>query len=312
MKTDRALALAAFVTVCIVWGTTYLAIRVAVASIPPVLLTGLRYTVAGTALLALMWMRGERVPRDPRTLGTIAFVSVLLIGIGNLAVVWAEQWVPSGTAALLVATAPFWATILELLQPEGERFSLRRALGMVIGFGGVGLLVTPGGAGGSWDSHFVVGALVIQVGSFCWQAGSVVGKRTLGGVAPLMSAALQMLFGGLILDVAGLAVGELGRFHPTPQALAGLAYLSVFGSILAYTAYTYAISKLPITTVSLYSYANPIVAVLLGWLILGEQLTRVSLLAMVVILAGMALVQTAGRRPAAAVVTAGRRQPDAA
>ncbi len=165
---------------------------------------------------------------------------------------------------------------------------------MVIGFLGVALLVTPGAAGGPLDTHFLLGALAIQIGCICWQGGSVHGKHSLGHVKPLVSAALQMLFGGLVLDIIGLAIGEAPRFHPSTRSLLALGYLTVFGSIIAYSAYTYALTKLRVTTISLYSYVNPIVAVILGWLILDERLTWVSITAMAVILSGMALVQTAG------------------
>ena len=314
MKRERSLALAAFLTVCVVWGTTYLGIRVAVASIPPVLLTGIRYTVAGVVLLALMRIRGERVPRDPRTLANIAVVAVLLIGGGNLALVWAEQWVPSGLAALLVATAPFWATILEAMRRDGERITLRRLTGMIIGFAGVALLVTPGGANGAFGPHFLLGALIIQVGAIAWQGGSVHAKRTLSKVPPLMSAALQSLIGGVLLDLIGLGIGEAAHFHPTTRSLVALAYLTVFGSIIAYSAYTYALAHIPLTTLPLYAYANPVVAVILGWLILGERLTWVSIAAMAIILSGMALVQIGERRAVkpAAIIPRPEEQKNAA
>ncbi len=291
MKHDRHLALLAFLIVCTVWGTTYLAIRIAVETLPPVLLTGIRYSIAGIVMLAILAAKGERIPRDRKTLGNIAIVGTLLIAGGNLALVWAEQYVPSGFAALLVAVGPFWATTLEALRKDGERISLRKAIGMVIGFSGVALLVTPRGAGHAFDAHFLAGVLVIQCGALAWQAGSVHGKHTLSSVSPLMSAAVQSLVGGILLDVAGLAIGDAARFHPSSRSIYALAYLTLFGSIIAYTAYTYALSKIPVTTMSLYAYVNPIVAVLLGWLVLHETLTATSLLAMTVILGGVAFAQ---------------------
>jgi drug/metabolite transporter (DMT)-like permease len=292
MKSDRALAYAAFATVCVVWGTTYLAIRVAVETIPPLLLTGIRFTVAGSLLLSILLARGMRIPRDRRTLANIAVVAFLLIGIGNLAVVWAEQWVPSGMAALLVGTGPFWAVAGEAMRSGGERIELRRGIGMLIGFLGVALLVTPGGAGNVWDVHFLLGAAAIQIGGIAWQFGSVRGKYELKSVPPLMSATLQMLFGGVLLLVLGVVAGEPARFHVNARTLGALAYLTFVGSVVAYSAYVFALSKLRTTTVSLYAYVNPVVAVILGWLILHERLTWVSIMAMVVILIGMALVQT--------------------
>ena len=296
MKKDRTLAIAAFVTVCILWGTTYLGIRVAVETIPPVLMTGIRYTIAGIFLVSLLRIRGERIPADPRTLANIAVVALLLIGVGNLALVWAEQWVPSGTAALLVATAPFWAAIFDAVRRDGERIRLRRTIGMVIGFAGVALLVTPAGAR---SSRFLIGALAIQIGSMAWQGGSVYAKHALQKVSPLMSAALQALIGGVVLDIIGVAIGEIPRFHPSTRSLIALVYLTIFGSIVGYSAYTYALSKIRVTTMSLYSYVNPIVAVILGALILHERLTWVSLTGMGIILTGMALVQaTRSAKPA--------------
>ena len=299
----NALAFGAFLTVCVVWGTTYLGIRVAVESLPPVLLTGVRYTVAGVFLIALLRIRGERIPRDPRTLANITIVALLLIGVGNLALVWAEQWVPSGTAALLVATAPFWATVLDALRRDGERIRFGRIIGILVGFAGVALLVAPSGAGHGFDSRFLVGALVIEIGAFAWQGGSVYAKHSLVKVPPLMSAALQALIGGVLLDIIGLAIGEAPRFHPTTRSLIALIYLTVFGSIIGYSAYTYALSKIRVTTVSLHTYVNPIVAVILGWLILNERLTWVSIAAMAIILSGMALVQLTRAQPVAVIET---------
>jgi drug/metabolite transporter (DMT)-like permease len=297
MKTARGLALIAFATVCIVWGTTYLAIRIAVETIPPVMLTATRYTVGGLIMLTICLARGQKIPHNGKALANLAFVGFLMVGVGNLAVVWAEQWVPSGMAALLVATAPFWNAIMEMLRSGGERTSLRRAMGMLVGFLGVGMLVTPSGAGHHFDMHFVIGALVIQVGSIGWQYGTLRGKYTLGGIPLFMSAGLQMLFGGSILMVIGLATGEASRFAVTTRTLSALAYLTIFGSVIAYSAYVYALAHLSTTNMSLYAYVNPVVAVVLGWLILDERLTWVSVLAMCVILTGVAVVQTSRARP---------------
>ncbi len=292
MTPERRLAYAAFAVVCVVWGTTYLAIRVAVTTMPPFLLTAARYLAGGVILLIVSILRGDAIPRDRRILGEILFCGVLMMGIGNLSVVWAEQWVPSGFAALFVGTAPFWVTLIELTRRSGERLDRRRAIGMLIGFLGVAMLVTPGGAGKAFDAHFVIGALAIQAGCIAWQYGTVRGKYALGGIPPLMSSALQMLFGGSVLFFVGALLGELPRFHVTPRTLGALAYLSLFGSVLAYSAYVYAARHLRTTNMSLYAYVNPVVAVILGWAILHEQLTWVSITAMVIILAGVALVQS--------------------
>ena len=298
MKREKVWAYAAFTVVCVVWGTTYLGIAVALETIPPLLLTGARFVAAGLIMLAIAVLRGDPLPREGRTLANLALIGFLLVGIGNLAVVWAEQWVPSGLAALLVATAPFWMVIIEMFRTTGERVSVQSAIGMALGFFGVALLVTPG-ATGAWSVPFVLGAVGIQIGGICWQLGSAHAKYNLRHVPLMMSSALQMLFGGAIVSVVGLAIGEGPRFALTPKTFAALAYLTIFGSVIAYSAYVFALAHMRTTHVSLYAYVNPVVAVFLGWLILDEPLTPFSLLAMVVILGGVALVQSGGRKPAA-------------
>lgn len=313
MKHPRALAYAAFAVVCIVWGTTYMAIRIAVETLPPLLLTGARYTAAGIIMLAIARFRGERIPRDRRTLANLLLIGTLMVAVGNLAVVVAEQWVPSGMTALLVATAPFWATLVERLHAGGERIDRQSGIGMLIGFAGVALLVTPQGSAGHLDPRFLAGALILQLGSLGWQWGTARAKYSIRGVPFVTSIALQMLFGGLVADVMGLAFGEGPRFVFTPRSLGALVYLALFGSVLAYSAYVYAIGHIPSAQMTLYAYVNPLVAVILGWLILGERLTLVSIAAMVVILAGVAVAQSGARRVrVAARVNAGIGEQQAA
>jgi drug/metabolite transporter (DMT)-like permease len=296
VKSDRALAYAAFATVCIVWGTTYLAIAVAIETIPPLTLTFMRFVFAGIVMLGFAAWRGERIPREPRVLLNLALIGFLMVGVGNLAVVWAEEWVPSGIAALFVATAPFWMAVLEALRRGGERIQPRTAVGMLIGFVGVALLVNPKGAGGAFDRNFVLGAIAIQLGSIGWQLGSVRRKYYLKDVPLMASAALQMLFGGIIVAIVAFAIGEPARLSFNTRTLSAFVYLTLFGSILAYSAYVYALAHLPTSKSSLYAYVNPVVAVILGWLILDEALTWVSVVAMCVILGGVALVQSNGFR----------------
>jgi drug/metabolite transporter (DMT)-like permease len=292
MKHDRALAYAAFAVVCIVWGTTYLAIRIAVTTMTPFLLTGARFLFGGVVLFIVAKLHGDAFPRDHRVLGNVVLCGILMVAIGNLSVVWAEQWVPSGFAALFVGTAPIWATLLELMRRSGERLELRRGIGMLIGFVGVALLVTPRGAGSAFDRRFVIGAIAIQLGGIAWQYGTLRSKYSLMSLPPLMSSALQMLAGGIVVTFAGVGLGELPHFHSTPRTFAALAYLTLFGSVLAYSAYVYAARHLRTTNLSLYAYVNPVVAVILGWLVLHEQLTWVSITAMAVILGGVAMVQS--------------------
>lgn len=295
MKHERAWAYAAFATVCVVWGTTYLGIAIALETVPPLLLTGSRFVVAGLIMLGIAKLRGERIPVDVRTLANLALIGFLMVGVGNLAVVWAEQYVPSGLAALFVATAPFWMAMIELFRRSGERVSLQSGIGMAIGFVGVALLVSPS-VSGDWNVKFLLGALAIQIGGICWQLGSAHGKYNLAHVPLLSSAALQMLFGGVIVTIVGFAIGEAPRVSLNGRTLAAMIYLTIFGSIIAYSAYVFALAHLRTSITSLYAYVNPVVAVFLGWLILSEPLTARSIVAMVIILAGVALVQTAGWR----------------
>lgn len=301
-------ALFAFAIVCLVWGTTYLAIRIGVETIPPLAMTAMRFVVAGLVMFAIARARGERIPTAGKTLGNLVVVGFLMVGVGNLAVVWAEQWVPSGFAAVLVATAPFWMALIELFRTNGERVSMRGAIGMFIGFAGVAMLVTPKGAGGAFDAHFVIGALAMQLGSLGWQLGSAQSKYTLKHVPLLASASLQMLFGGVIVGIISIAIGEPARLHFTTRTFAALAYLTIFGSIIAYSAYVYALAHMRTSQSSLYAYVNPVIAVIVGWLILHEQLTWLSIVAMCVILIGVALVQTAARKRGNLSVVAASQQ----
>jgi drug/metabolite transporter (DMT)-like permease len=309
MKHERALAWLALAAVCLIWGTTYLGIAIAIETIPPLLMTGIRFLTAGLVLLPFVARRGG-IPRDAKTLANLALVGFLLLGLGNFSVVWAEQWVPSGIAALLVATAPFWMAFIETFRTNGEHINRRAWVGMLVGFAGVAMLVMPNANGGKWSMPLLTGALLIQVGSIAWQLGSAHGKYNLRHVPLLISATLQMIFGGAILIIVGLAVGEGARFAVTPRTLGALVYLTVFGSIIAYPCYVYALGHLRTTYTPLYAYINPVVAMILGWLLHNEPMTWISWIAMAVILGGVALVQsTAWKRVAAVppVVTESRK-----
>lgn len=289
---ERFGAYGAWAAVCFFWGTTYLAISVGLESFQPMLFAGLRFLVAGGLLFFVMSrQRNARLPVGREWLD-LGVVGLALLGVGNGAVVWAEQWVPSGMAALLVATSPFWAAALERLQKDGEQVGVRGLIGMAVGFGGLALLVGPQLFGANLNGKYLLGVIVIQVGCFFWQAGSVYAKRRPTGVAPMMGSAIQMLWAGVILTLVGTLAGEWGGMRFSARSMGALMYLIVFGSIVAYSAYMYAIQKLPISLVSTYSYFNPLVALVLGWLVLSEPLGwREGVLGLVILL-GVALVQT--------------------
>ncbi len=288
---EKWAAYGAWAAVCFFWGTTYLAIRVGLETLTPMLFAGLRFLIAGGVLFFIMnRQRNARLPKGREWLD-LGFVGLMLLGVGNGAVVWAEQWVPSGMAALLVATSPFWVVALEKLRKDGERVGARGVVGMLIGFSGLALLVGPQLFGSSVSFYFLLGALAIQVGCFAWTAGSAYAKHRPVGVSPLMGAAVQMLIAGAALTLVGTAVGEWGEISFSARSLSALMYLVVFGSIVAYSAYTYALQKLPLSLVSTYSYINPVIAVLLGWLVLAEPLDWRVGAATAIILAGVALVK---------------------
>ena len=297
MKHGKGLAYLAFFTVCFVWGTTYLAIRVAIETLPVFLFPGLRFTIAGLILMTVRLAMKDPLPRTAPEWGNLALIGALMIGVGNVAVVWAEHFVTSGFAALLVATAPFWMALMESFRATGERANARKVGGMAIGFAGVVILVAPELSGSKFDLRFLLGVLALQAGTIAWNFGSIRSKYHAPKTSPLMSAALQMILGGGMVALIGLANGDAAHFRFTPRTLGAFLYLVVFGSIVAYGAYVYALSHLKTSTVSLYAYVNPAVAVFLGWLILDEPLGWNAIAAMIVIFAGMALVHT-GRKPA--------------
>ncbi|HYY56990.1 MAG TPA: EamA family transporter [Pyrinomonadaceae bacterium] len=317
-RRERVIAYCALAAVFFFWGTTYLAIRVGLETLPPTLLAGMRFLTAGTVLFALMrgWRR-ERLPSGREWLYQ-ALIGLMLLGVGNGLVVWAEVWIPSGMAALMVATSPFWVVGFERLRSDGERVRLQALIGMLVGFGGLILLVAPGLFGETMSAGYLLGMAAIQVACASWSGGSVYAKHHETKVAPLMGAAVQMLFAGVAMMLLGTLLGEWRGLHFSQRSLAALCYLIVFGSIVAYGSYTYAVQKLPLSVVSTYSYINPVIAVLLGWLVLAEPLGWRMIVAMLVILGGVALVKTAAAKlsntsktPPQAVADEAAQQPEA-
>jgi drug/metabolite transporter (DMT)-like permease len=286
----------AWVIVCLVWGTTYLAIRISLESIPPLLMAAMRWIAAGSILIVLLKLHGEPLPR-PRAWPALAVLGILLLGFGNGAVVWAEQTVPSGLTAVLVATVPFWMVAFDAVGRGGEPITVRRALGLVLGFAGIVVLVWPeirvGGAGQRLG--FTVGVISSQIACVGWAIGSSYarhrGRTRASDENVLATAAFEMLFGGIVLLAAGLALGEASRLTFTPRTAAALVYLIVFGAIAGFTAYAYALKHLPIATVSLYAYVNPVIAVVLGTLLLQEPFGTRMIVGAGVVLAGIGLVK---------------------
>ncbi len=292
---ERKTAYAAWITICILWGTTYLAIRVALESLPVALLGGFRWMAAGLILTALLPLFGERLP-SVRSWRSIALTGFLMNVLGNGLLVWAEQYVPSGLAAVVVAMVPFWSVSVEALIPGGERLTRRTFVGLATGFAGIVVLVWPElTSGGEAGRMFVLGVLALQVGSLGWAIGTSYTKRHRLGGTPLASTALQMIFSGAMLMVIGTVLGEWGRVTLTPRTFAALAHLTIAGSVIGYTAYVYCLRYLPVATVSLYAYVNPIIAVVLGTLVLAEPFSARIVLAAALVFTGIAIVRMVPR-----------------
>lgn len=292
MSTDRQkkLAFLAWLLVCLIWGTTYLGIRVSLESMPPALMGGLRWTIAGTLLALYLVARGERLPPRSRW-GGIALMGFLLLGLGNGGVVFAEQWVPSGLAAVLVATSPFWMAAVEACLRDGEKLQPKTIAGLLIGFSGILVLVWPDLTLERADRRFLAGVIALQIASFGWALGSAYSRRHARNDHILGTTALQMLAGGLMMLAAGTVGGEWSHLFFTPRTTGALIYLSTLGAIGGFVAYSYALRHLQVSLVSLYAYINPVIAVALGVLLLGEQFDWRMATAAALVFAGVAVVR---------------------
>jgi len=279
----------------VIWGTTYLGIRVALETIPPLMMAALRWIAAGGLLVGVLAIRGERLPRR-REWPALALLGVLLLGFGNGAVVWAELTVPSGLTAVLVAMSPFWMVGIDAFMADGQPLTIRRIIGLLVGFAGIVMLVWPEIRVGESGRAFLGGVISTQIACAGWALGSSFARKRGRGHASdenvLATAALEMLFGGIVLLIVSLALGEAAHLRFAPRSTSALIYLIFVGAIGGFSAYAYALKHLPVATVSLYAYVNPIIAVILGTLILGESFSpRIGIAAMIV-LVGSALVKT--------------------
>lgn len=287
----------AFTAVYLVWGSTYLAIRVAIETLPPFLMAGVRFLIAGSVLYGWARLHGAPRPSFAQWRSAILIGGLLFVG-GNGGVVWAERTVPSGIAALLVASEPLWIVLLDWLPPRPARPGGRVLLGVGLGFTGVALLIAPWQAGGTAVDP--VGAVVIVLAAASWAAGSLHSRRAELPASPLASTGSLMLAGGALLTLVGLATGEPARFDPaavSAGSLAALAYLVVFGSLVAFTAYAWLVRNAPAPQVATYAYVNPMIAVVLGWLVASEPIGPRTLVAAAVIVGAVALLtrmRTAG------------------
>ncbi len=295
----RGRALVAYLLVCTVWGSTYLAIRIGVQDLPPLLFAGVRFAIAGAILGAIVLAMGDHLPRSARDWRIHAVTGLLLLLGGNAVVVWAEQFVESGPASVFVAAVPLWAAFFDVMIPGGtSAFTWRVGVGLALGFLGSALLagVTPG----ELLSSDFKGPVALTLASASWALGTVYSKRNPTDTTPFSGAAAQMFVAGIVMTVLGLALGEAEVWRFTASGIGALAYLVVFGSIVGFTAYAYALRHASATIVGTYAYVNPVVAVLLGWLILSEAVTVRTFAAMGLILGAVLMIQLAPKPQAPA------------
>lgn len=282
--------LLAFAIVYIVWGSTYLGIRVAVEAIPPALCAGLRFDIAGTLILMYALARGHRLPLSRRDWLSAAFTgSMMLIG-GNGLVTYSEQWVPSNQAALIVATSALWIAWFGTFGAKGEKLRPLTVAGLLLGFAGVAVLV---GGGISARTAPLLAYFALLLAPITWAIGSVYARRHPVANTPLVTAALQMLTAGIIMTIIGVVTGESSQIRWEPRSFIALAYLIVFGSCIAYAAYVWLVHEVTPALLGTYAYVNPAVAVFLGWLMLDETLTQTQVIGTLVILLSVIMVTLA-------------------
>lgn len=309
--------LSAFAALYLIWGSTYLAIRFAIETLPPLLMAAVRFLVAGTLLYA--WGRGRGAPRPTASQWRDAAVvgGLLFVG-GNGAVVVSQQWVPSGLVALLVASVPLWMVVVDWLWGSRAHPGGRAGVGLVMGFLGVGLLAGAPGVGGTRE---LLGAALVVAGSFAWAAGSIYARQADMPPRPRLWVGMQMLAGGALLIPLSALTGEFARFDPgavSMKSLLALAYLVVFGALIAFSAYIWLLGVSTPARVATYAYVNPVVALFLGWALAGEPLGARSLVAASIIIASVVVITSGppggvrrAPRPAAAPSPAAAPPPSA-
>jgi len=281
--------------VCLFWGTTYLGIRMSLETFPPLVLLSARYLLSGSILVSFAKARGLYLPRG-RELWATCFSGALTLGIGNGALVFSEVLIPSGIAGLIVTMTPFWMVGAEALLPGGERLHLPTIGGMLVGLLGNALLFLPDAGSPNYDRSLLTGFLILQIGMAGWAFGSIYQRRQSGPAHPIIAGGVQQLAAGLIFLPFALVVPH-PAIHWSTRGVLALFYLVIFGSIVGYSAYAYAMDRLPVALVSLYSYVNAVVAVFLGWLVYREHFGWSDCAAMFVIFTGVWLVKRYSHQP---------------
>ncbi len=295
---SRALVILAFAAIYVLWGSTYLAIRYAIDTLPPFLMAATRFLIAGTILFAWAALNGERIRYALRQWPKALVIGGLLLLGGNGGVTWAEKYIATSLAALLVAAEPLWVVMLNWgfsrQRPNGKVL-----LGVLVGLAGVALLVSDGLTSVQARSQMnIVSAIVVLFAGFCWAAGSVIANRSPIKASTSMASGMQMLAGGLLLLVVAVGVGDIKRLsfaNASWLSIGAVCYLIVFGSLVAFTAYSWLLRNVTPASAATYAYVNPVVAVFLGWFLAGEPITSRMLIAAAVIIGSVVLITTYGR-----------------
>ncbi len=278
----------AYAAVAIFWGTTFFAIRVGVETFPPFLLAGFRHSIGGILICVYFYFKGYKLP-PKKDLKVFAINGLLMLAFGNGLVTWAEQYVNSGLAALICSLTPIWIIAVNSVSGQKEKINFIIVLGIILCLLGQFLLFKDNVKDFA-DPNYAIGIVAILIANIAWAIGTVYSKNHKSDTHPLFGAGLQMICGGIILDLVGTVRGEWSNLHPSSDAIWALVYLIIFGSIIAYGAYMYVLKKLPATIISTYAYVNTVVAVFLGWLWLDEPLNALVWMAVVFTIAGVYLV----------------------
>ena len=299
VDTQRGRVIAAFIAIYLIWGSTYLGIRFAIETIPPFILSSARFGLAGLIMFAVAKARDAEPVTLPQ-FRTAAIVGSLLM-LANSLVGVAEKRIPSGVAALLVAMTPLFMVLLEWARPGGRRPTWLVALGLGIGLAGVATLVGPSSFSGVGGGIDLIGAGTVVFGALAWSSGAIYSRHAPRPTSGLMAAAIQMLVGGAFVGILGLLRGEFATFDPSglsTRSVLAWVYLLVFGSLIGFTAFVYLLRVSTPARVATYAYVNPVVAVVLGWLLGGEAISGRMLVAATIIVAGVAIITAAeGRAP---------------
>lgn len=291
---NKLRAYLAWAAICIIWGTTYLAIKIGVTDLPPLLFAGIRWTIAGPLFLLIISFKKYPMPKREELL-PLAIIGISLIGVTNGLVVVAEQWLPSGLTSLLITTLPLWVITFEFLFPPHLKMNKLLIAGLFVGFVGVSIIFI-GDARYIFGSGYLLGVLCVFVGVISWAGGSLYSKNKKISSHPLVSAGFQMFFAGIAQTTVGLMLGEASEFTFTPNSFMAFIYLLFIGSMVGYASYIYAISHLRVSFVATYSYINPIIALFLGWFVLNEDLDLSIIISAVLVLAGIAMVNSGAKR----------------